>query len=101
MTKATNAFAVITHYALLCPSTDAIMGEGSHVVARFATKAEADAYVASQYAEDDSGECSYTVAMKPYREGEDKPCRPLYTMPELQADAWAHNRDAGAPDWAL
>ncbi len=95
------AFAVVTRYAMLCPSTDAIMGEGSHVVARFATQAEADTYVAAEYAKDEEGELSLKVVLKPYRAGEDVAKRPLYSAPELIADRYAFNRDMGAPEWAL
>lgn len=100
------AFAVICKYALRCPSTDAFVGEGSHVVARFDTHEKAAAYVKEQYngrGEDyDDGEgCRFFVKMCPYREGEDVPKRPRYSVPELVADHYAHQRDLGAPWWAL
>ena len=98
------AWAVISHYALICPSTDANIGKGSHVVARFATKALADAFVEESYAVvnfDYEDALHFTVEMRPYSEGEDIPKRPVYSMPELICDAYAHQRDLGAPDWAL
>jgi hypothetical protein len=43
----------------------------------------------------------FFVKMCPYREGEDVPKRPRYSVPELVADHYAHQRDLGAPWWAL
>ena len=97
---AVPGFAVIVHYAMLCPSTDAIMGEGKHVACRFTTKAAADAY-ADKENEAAEGDARFTVELRPYREGEDGPQRPLHSMPELIADRYAHDRDLGAPAWAL
>jgi hypothetical protein len=86
------AFAVRMSYPMFCPSTDAIMGTGSHICARFATKAEADAYAAAKNKvefEDGWCETGFSVEMRPWREGEDKVQRPQYSMPELICDAWA------------
>ena len=95
---AVPAFAVLVTYPLLCPSTDAIMGDATSVDRRFPTKAEADAYAAK--ANEDAEECSYKVEMRPFREGETDIKRPLYSMPERIADRYAHDRDMGAREWA-
>ena len=93
------AFAVLAIYPLLCPSTDAILGEGRHVVARFGIKTEAETY--AREANDEGDDAYYKVEVRPYREGEDRPQRPMFSAPELIADRYAHDRDLGAPEWAL
>lgn len=97
------AFAVLCTYSLLCPSTDAIMGSATSVVARFPTKSEADAYAAKATSDGETygdGE-RYWVEIRPYRDGGDETKRPMHSMPELIADDYAQRRDLGAPDWAL
>ncbi len=94
------AFAVVATYSLLCPETDAIMGTGHSVVARFATMAEATAEADRRTADEDS-ECTYEATLRPYREGEERMQRPIHSMPERIADEWAWRRDAGHPEWAL
>ncbi len=76
------------------------MGTGHSVVARFATMAEAKAYVDRRNADED-GECVYEAALRPYCEGEEKIQRPIHSMPERIADEWAWRRDAGSPECAL
>jgi radical SAM superfamily enzyme len=96
MSKEVPAFAVIIHAPIRCPSTDGIMGEGECVVARFLTKSEADAYCAK--ADADPDDFYHRVEVRPYREGEDVFPRPMYSLPELEADARASAENC--PDWA-
>ena len=95
-----GAFALVAVYSLTCPDTDAIMGEGSHVINRFDTRSAADAE-ASRLNEFDDDSGYVKVVMKPYTKGEDEPVRPLYSALELYNDYRAQQRDLGAPAWAL
>ena len=90
------AFAVILRAPIYCPSTDGIMGEGECVVARFLTKSEADAYCSQAMSDPD--EAWFRVELRPWREGEEVFPRPMYSLPELEADA--HASAENCPEWA-
>ena len=94
------AFALVCTTRILCPDTDAVMGSGSFVHSRYRTKAEGEEALRRQQ-DDPLNEDGWKLEILPYREGEEKLRRPLYSALELHMDRWAQERDTGAPEWAL
>lgn len=101
MSNATPAFAIVCTAPIYCPDTDGLMGSGSFVYERHLTKRAADARCESLNNDDSAtagGECAFKVELRPFREGEDKMPRPMYSLIELACDARASAENC--PEWA-
>jgi hypothetical protein len=95
----TPAFAIVCTAPIYCPDTDGIMGQGSFVYERHLTKRAADTRCAALSNDENYiGEMSFHVEMRPFREGEDKMPRPMYSLIELACDARASAENC--PEWA-
>lgn len=95
----TPGFAVICTAPIFCPDTDGLMGSGTFVYERHLTKRAADARrEALSNDENYIGEMSFHVELRPFREGEDKMPRPMYSLIELACDTRAAAENC--PEWA-